>query len=134
MRVRPLEAKDIDRLTQIHEEMGSTYPLPDLTSPQFEQVSVLVDENDVPVMAIAARKTVETYLLMDGNWRTPKWRLTSFAMLHDRVIEKLKGAGYTDVHAWIMPELVEKFGMRRLVRQFGWVRSAWQSFFKEFGE
>ena len=126
-----MEARDIPRLTELHKAMNSTYPLPDLEGDNF-MVQVLTDENDVVVMAMANRRTTEAYLLMDPKWSTPKWRFSSFAMLHDRVMEKLKDRGYTDVQCWIVPELVQRFGMKRLVRQFGWIRSSWVSFFREF--
>ncbi len=131
MIVREMRPDDVGTLRDLHREMGSEYPLPDLESPTF-YVEVLADDNDIPVMAICCRRTVETYLLMDQKWRTPKWRFSGFAMLHDRVIARLKRFGYTDAHCWITPELVERFGMKRLVKQFGWMRSAWTSFLKEF--
>jgi hypothetical protein len=128
--VRPLESKDIPRLREIHEEMGSDYPFPDLQSDMFVGSTVIVNEDDVPVMLVACRKTVEAFLLMDKAWKTPKWRLASFGMLHERVMEKLKVAGYDDVNAWLPPAVVKSFG-KRLVA-FGWVKGTWQNFSKRF--
>ena len=110
--------------------MGSNYPFPDLQSDMFVGATVITDEDDVPVMLVACRKTVEAFLLMDKKWQTPKWRLASFLRLHDVVMEKLKVAGYDDVNAWIPPAVVKSFGKRLM--QFGWTKGSWQNFSKRF--
>ena len=129
MTIRPLEQKDIPKLREIYAEMGFDYAFPDLLSPQFVNVMVLEDDG-VPVMAIASRKTVETYLLMKKGWRTPGWRQEAFLQLHLGAHKAVKALGFTDVHAWVPPQVSKSFG-RRLQRVFGWKKSVWDVFSRE---
>lgn len=129
MNIRPMVAEDVSKLRQIYDEMGFDYQFPDLLSPEFVNVMVLEDEG-VPVMAIASRKTVETYLFMKKGWRTPGWRQECFLQLHLAAHKAVKALGFTDVHAWVPPQVAKSFG-RRLQRVFGWKRSIWEVFSKE---
>lgn len=128
--IREFRPEDIPALRAIHQAQGNSYPFPDLTSPQFVGIVVAVDENDVPVQAIAARKTVEVYFLRDPKWSTPAWRLEVFRKLHLAAHNKMLELGYTDSHCWVPPEVVKAFS-RRLTKIFGWNKSVWQCFSKE---
>lgn len=123
--IRPYRASDEPILRAIHEAQGFDYPFPDLG--QFEGVMVSTDEDDLPVQALAARKTVEMFMLGDPNYRTPRWRMAHFAPLHEEMRKLLLDRGYTDVHAWLPPQIAKQFGSR-LRRTFGWIPSAWQSY------
>jgi len=125
--VRPYRASDEPILRAIHKAQGFDYEFPDLG--RFEGVLVSTDENDSPIQAIAARKTVEMYFLGDPNYRTPRWRMAHFAALHEEMHKFLLDRGYTDVLAFIPPEIVKSFG-KRLQRTFGWVPGRWQHFCK----
>lgn len=130
MRIRNLESKDIPVLRRWHEESGFDYEFPDLT--KFEAVRVLVDENDVPIQAAAARKTVECYLLLDSTWRNPRWRLEGFRQLHEDTCRQLEHKGYTDLHCWLPPQIERSFG-RKLQNLFGWIKSHWSSYSRPLG-
>lgn len=127
--IRPYEPSDESALRALHEAQGHPYPFPDLSHPQFVAIMVATDENDNPVQAIAARKTIEVYMLGDQNWRTPAWRYSIFAQLHFAVHQAIFSQGFTDAHAWLPPKVCKAFG-RRLQRDFGWIPSKWQSFCK----
>jgi hypothetical protein len=127
--IREYQPSDEPVLRALHEAQGHPYPFPDLSHEQFVGIMVATDENDVPVQAIAARKTVEVYMLGDPNWRTPAWRYRVFAQLHIAIHKTVKAQGFTDAHAWLPPRVCKAFG-KRLKRDFGWVSSAWQSFVK----
>jgi hypothetical protein len=123
--IREFRASDEPILRKLHAEQGFDYEFPDLTA--FEAVLVAVDENDLPVQAVAARKTVEVYMLGDPKWRTPAWRFDVLKLLHEGMHRLLLQKGFTDAHCWIPPVVDKAFG-RRLVKQLGWVRSRWQSY------
>lgn len=128
--IRELRYDDIPALKALHKAQGHPYPFPDLTAGQFVDVLVTVDENDVPVQAVACRKTVEVYFLADPRWSTPGWRLESLRMLHLAAHDRLLAMGFTDAHCWVPPRVARAFG-RRLVKIFGWKKSVWQSYAKE---
>ncbi len=129
MNIRPMVPDDIPKLKAIYEEMGFGYAFPDLTAPQFVDVRVLEEDGD-PVMAIALRKTVETYFWMKRDWKTPGWRQEAFMELHWASHREALAMGYTDAHAWVPPEVAKSFG-RRLQRVFGWKKSVWDVFSRE---
>lgn len=128
--IREFKADDIPALKRIHAAQGHSYPFPDFTAEEFEGVYVAVDENDMPVQAIAARKTVEVYFLGDPTWKTPGWRLETFRKLHLVAHNAMLSLGYTDANCWIPPVVEKAFG-RRLMKIFGWKKSVWRSFSKE---
>ena len=125
--IRDLRPDDIPILKRWHEESGFDYPFPELEKKDFEALRVLVDEADRPVQFVAARKTVEIYLLIDPNWRNPRWRLDGVMQVHEDVRSILESKGIQDVHAWLPPEFEKSFG-RRLQRIFGWVPARWKSY------
>lgn len=125
--IRPFRASDEPILRAIHEAQGFDYEFPDLS--QFECVMVSTDEQDSPIQAMAARKTIEAFFLGDPNYRTPRWRMAHFAPLHDEMSKVLRARGFTDVHAWLPPQIAKQFG-NRLRRTFGWIPSVWQTYVK----
>jgi hypothetical protein len=78
---------------------------------------------------VAARKTVEVYMLGDPKWRTPAWRFNVLRELQQAMHDLLFRLGYKDAHCWV-PLAVEKAFGRRLVRDMGWVKSRWTTFCK----
>lgn len=131
--IRTYRPSDEPVLRALHEKQGHPYPFPDLNHPQFVGIMVATDENDIPVQAIAARKTVEVYMLGDPNWRTPAWRFDVFAQLHRTLHRMIFAMDFTDAHAFLPPKVCRAFG-KRLVRDFGWVPGKWQSFCKYLNE
>jgi hypothetical protein len=127
--IREYRASDEPVLRALHETQGHPYPFPDLSHPQFIGILVATDENDVAVQAIAARKTVEVYMLGDPNWRTPAWRFQTFVLLHRQIHKLIFSLGFTDALAFLPPKVVISFG-RRLERDLGWVPGKWQHFCK----
>lgn len=125
--IRPYRPTDEPVLRALHAAQGHDYPFPDLS--QFVGVMVATDENDVPVQAIAARKTIEVFMLGDPNWRTPAWRMRMLCELQREIHKQMFALGYTDAHAFLPPKVARAFG-KRLQRDFGWVPSRWQSFCK----
>lgn len=122
--IRDYKPSDEMVLRALHAAQGHSYPFPDINS--FVGVLVATDENDVPVMAVAARKTVEIYMLGDPNWRTPAWRMRMFSDLHNAMHAAIKALGFTDSHCWLPPSVEKAFG-RRLERDFGWIKEKWNS-------
>jgi hypothetical protein len=130
--VRKLRESDIPVLKELHERRGFGYSFPDLwdyklnrISQEFADVQVRVDEEDRPVIAVACRKTVEAYLWMDEQWRTPRWRMAALVEIHEAVRVRLVELGVRDIHAWLPPEVCKAFG-KRLRQVFGWLPSRWQ--------
>lgn len=131
--IRGYRSSDEPVLRALHEAQGHSYPFPDLNHPQFVGIVVATDENDIPVQAIAARKTVEVYMLGDPNWRTPAWRFSIFIQLHTAIHKLMWSLGFTDAHAFLPPKVCKAFG-KRLERDFGWLPSGWKSFCKYLNE
>ncbi len=122
MTTRPLRESDIPTLRAMAEASG--YPYPDLAEP-LEAVVVLADDQDRPVMAVAAKKLVELYLWC-GKGLTPHENIAALRLLHEGMIEELKTKGYNEgVEAFLPPAISAKFG-KRLEKTFGWVKN-WES-------
>jgi hypothetical protein len=66
MRVRDFRVSDIPALQAMAEASG--FPYPDLKS--IEAVQVVVNEEDVPIMAVAAERTAQLYLFC-GKFERP---------------------------------------------------------------
>jgi hypothetical protein len=129
MNIRPLQPSDIPTLRQMYEYSGFAYEFPDLRGPLMESVMVAVDENDVPVAAIAAERILQAYLLMDLGLH-PATKLRIIRSFHEELAIQLRTRGYHSLEAFLPPPIAESFG-RRLMRSFGWVK-AWPSYCKTF--
>lgn len=129
MTVRPMRQTDIPVLKLIFAAQGFEYFFPDLTGPLIEAVHVVVDENDKPLCAVAAQRTIELYLFA-GAIGPPHVRLHAIRLLHESLIPALKAKGYREVNAAIPPDIANSFG-KRLCKTFDWVQN-WVSFRKRF--
>lgn len=108
----------------------SGYPYPDLSSPLIEAVHVVVDDEDQPVMAVAAQRIVELYLYGKPEPMHPALRLHAIRLIHDSLAAELRAKGYREANAFLPPGIAAKFG-RRLERSFGWVKN-WCSWCRTF--
>lgn len=130
MRVRDVAQKDLPRLRELFEQQGFEYELPDFADKDFLAKQAVVDDADRVVMMVAARRTVELYMLVDKDWETPGWRMQAFALLHAAMRKVLIRLGIADAHCWLPPAIAKSFG-RRLMRQFGWSKPVWTDFWRE---
>jgi hypothetical protein len=79
--------------------------------------------------AALLRLTAEAYLLLDPRAGTPRDRWQWLLALHEAARREAWQRGLEDVHAWLPPPIVKKFG-RRLER-LGWLRDdAWTPYCK----
>lgn len=96
---------------------ASGFPYPDLNDAMIEAVMVILDEEDRPVMACAAKRILELYLYC-GDLR-PHAKLSAVRAFHQEMPEMLRAKGYNEVNAFI-PDTVAAGFKRKLVKMFGW--------------
>ncbi len=132
MTCRDLQSADLPRLQELFAAQGFEYEFPDLQSAQFIVKRVLVDDNGVILGAIAARQTVELFLLADPTWQTPRWRLEALRLQHEDMRQQLAVRGIRDAHAWLPPQICRAFG-RRLLKSFGWRKQMWDCYSRDTG-
>ncbi len=138
MKVRNLIPSDIPLL----KAMQGEFPYPDLegetwthggprpkSEPRLEAMRVLVDDDDKPLMAVAAKRLVELYLWC-GNIERPLAKMYALRLLHEDMANELKQRGYNSVEAFLPPPVAKRFA-RRLVKSFGW-RPNWPSWSRGF--
>lgn len=121
MRTREIRPSDLPLLKQWAEASGFPYIEP-------VGATVVVDDEDRPIMACAPRRIIELYLWAD-SCQNPAVKLHAIRLLHDAMTPEMKRLGFDEVNAFLPPSIAEKFG-RRLARTFGWVRN-WPSFCKK---
>ena len=127
MTVRALKASDLPALRAMADAIG--FPYPELTEEHLEAVRVLVDDDDRPMMAVAAKRLVELYLWC-GDFKRPLAKLHAIRMLDEDMSEILRRKGYHQAEAFLPPTVAKRFA-RRLEKSFGW-RKNWQSWVKGF--
>jgi hypothetical protein len=128
MHLRDFKASDYEAVKELYVRQGFEYELPDMAA--FMEIQVVVDDSDKPVMVLAARPTVEMFLVLDKEWETPQWRLEAFKLIHEAMRGKLEAAGITDAHCWLPPEIEKSFA-KRLMRQFNWVQQLWNCYCRQ---
>src|SRR5467141_457846 len=159
MLIREYQESDLAALRAIHAAQGFDYALPDLSNPLFVTKLVLSDANAAPPFRAASlpleeasalrdaglkpgatqekilgvallRLTAEAYLLLDPRAGTPRERWQWLLALHAAAERDAWQRGLEDVHAWLPPPIVTKFG-KRLAR-LGWLRDdAWMPYCKK---
>ncbi len=150
MQVRQYEERDFEQLRRIHAAQGFAYPFPDLSNPLFLTKLVLLSKEsgrEEPeelelcpdgsrsreriVGAALLRLTAEAYLLLDPQAGTPRQRWNWLLGLQAVAERDAQQRGLEDVHAWLPPQIVAKFGKR--LTQLGWVRDdEWTPYCRRF--
>lgn len=125
MRVRALKASDLPALREMHRAAGFDYAFPDFQNGKFEACAVVADKLDRPLMAAAAERILQLYLL-SGEFPHPASKLHAIRLLHAALAAALKAAGYREANAFLPPAIEKRFG-HRLMRTFGWVKN-WASY------
>jgi hypothetical protein len=129
MRVREYAEGDLEALLQIHARQGFDYPFPDLRDPLFVSKLVLDEDEEEKqaegggkgiVGAALLRVTAEAYLLLDPKVGTARERWNWLLALHGASERDAWKRGLEDVHAWLPPEIAERFGHR--LTKLGWIR------------
>ncbi len=138
MKVRNLIPGDIPIL----KAMQGDFPYPDLEGeewtyggprpprePQLEAMRVVVDDDDKPLMAVAAKRLIELYLWC-GEIEKPLAKMYALRLLHDDMAKELRKLGYNSVEAFLPPPVAKRFA-RRLQKSFGWRLNPWSSLTKD---
>jgi hypothetical protein len=119
---RPLKPSDIPILQEFARQ--SSFPYPQLDHPHIESVLVVVDSDDRPIMACAAKRLVELYLFVDPS-RASGVKKNAIDALHHGMATALRGKLYNSAEIYLSPLIANAFG-RRLERTWNWVRN-WPS-------
>ena len=127
MTVRQLRLSDIPILQEMAERSG--FPYPDLNTEPLELVHVVVDDEDRPLMACAAKRILELYL-WSGEFERPLAKVHALRLLHDTMSQMFRAKGYREANVFLPPVLASRFA-RRLEKTFGWVKN-WPSWAKHF--
>jgi hypothetical protein len=119
MKIRRYDnAIDAYAIKAMHSEQGFEYPLP--SEEEIASFLVVADGENRPIMAVAARRTVEMYFLVGSiPGMTPGEKVEAFKAIHETMRLDLQSQGFTDVNCFIPPSLCRGF-VRRLKRMFGW--------------
>jgi hypothetical protein len=147
MQIREYHESDLDSLRALHSAQGFDYAFPDLRNPLFLTKLVLTPQaanadttrnfgregkcasqepsTAAPIVGAALlRLTAEAYLLLDPSAGTPRDRWNWLLALHDAAERDAWQRGLEDVHAWLPPQIADRFGRR--IAQLGWRRDdAW---------
>jgi len=86
------------------------------------------NEEGKAVQALLGRLTSEAYFLEEPSSASPSVRMRRFLALHSRACEEGREAGVDSVHAWLPPEVSEKFGSQ--LCKLGWTQYTWPVFMK----
>lgn len=128
MKIRALKDSDTAILNEIGERSGAPYPK--LDHPHIELVLVVADEEDRPILAVAAKRMVEVF-----GWFSQEsgaeLRSEAINLIEGPMIETLKRRGYDCAEVFIPPQLERRGFGRILMEKFGWYRN-WTSFGKRF--
>ena len=126
MRVRDLRETDIPILTEWAERSGFEYPQPN--SSTVEKVLVVADDEDAPILAVAAKRLVEVF-----GWFDPaagaELRMEAIRLVQGSMARALKGMGYDCAEVFIPPQLARRGFGDILRNHFGWYRN-WPSWGK----
>lgn len=123
MITRAARSEDFEAIRRIHAESGFAYELPDLGS--TEAIQIVVGDDDVPLMAVIAKRVVEVILVCPSKVMHPLVKMNAIKMLHSSMGEVLSEKGFTEANVFLAQEIEKSFG-RHLVKKFGWMKN-WPS-------
>ena len=123
MTVRPLKSSDIPILQAWAKASGFEYPEPNDTG--IVAFLVVTDEDDLPILAVPAKKLVEVYGYFNPR-AGAELRLGAIQAIHGPMAEALKALGYDCAEVFMPPRIARRGFGRFLVERFGW-RKNWPS-------
>lgn len=130
MTVRPLRDSEIPILREFARASG--YPYPDFDDQHIEAFLVVVDSEDRPIVACAAKRLIELYGYFDPAC-SPSLRMKALGMIHEGMSETLRAKRYNSAECFVPPSIEKAFGGRlmRGIRSprflWRWAKN-WQSF------
>ena len=126
MRIRRYRAEDGPILSQWYDEsIHGTKPM-EFGVSDMAAVFVLVDDSDVPRMAMGGRKTVEIMLMADPDWESPAVRMAGLRALAKEIFKTLFTLGYRSAHCWLEEKLMKSYPRR--LRTLGMIEDRRKSF------
>ena len=118
MIVRDLKDADIAVLREIYDRAKHDFSWPELM--KQDEVSVIVDDYDVPLMAACSKVIPEvTLICAPGGKLHALIKLEGIRLLHESLRDKLVRRGFTEALASVPADLEKNYG-RHLQRHFGW--------------
>ena len=121
MIIRPSRLSDVEELKAIHADQGFAYDFPEWDMGATVEIDGRVDR------AVLIRRTSEAYYLLRSKQNQSreevKRELGIMLALHKELAAPLKRMDIHDVHAWLPPEISERFG--KLMLHMGWTRPLW---------
>lgn len=130
MLIREYRAGDEKFLRAVHAGDGFDYELPDLGDPRLWITrQVLTRADGLPVMAVLGRLTSEAFLLIDPHEKTSgPQTMRRILALAERACADGRSMGIDSCHAWLAPEIAEKFGPQ--IARMGWMKHDWPTYVK----
>ena len=122
MRVRELRDSDIPILREMAEKSG--FPYPDFNDPHIEAFLVVVDSEDRPIIACAAKRLIELYGYFDPE-ASPVLLMRALGALHEGMSETLRAKLYNSAECFVPPSIERTFG-GRLMRGIRSPRFLWK--------
>ena len=129
--IREYEPRDAAILRAMHAADAFDYVLPDPENPLWITRQVL-EVDGRGVMAVLGRLTSEAYLLEDPAERersSPVSRMRRILSLAHVAEIDARSRGIDSAHAWLAPEIAEKFGPQ--LERMGWLPAKWAAYVKE---
>lgn len=124
--IRPFEAKDAERIREIHATNNLPAEcLPDLSDPLILHTGIVEIEGRATI-ACALKGTCELYLFVDHSAGTPEERWQWMLELREYMIRQAWRLGLDQMSAWIPPEIEESFGKR--LEEMGFQKSPWSCY------
>jgi len=123
---------DRPALLAMKEAQGFQYDLPDLDDPRlWISRKVLVNQFGRPIAAILGQLTSEAFLLDSQTDAGPYKRMRRILSLYELACEEARSCGMETTHAWLAPDIKDKFGDQLM--RLGWREHTWASFSKALG-
>ena len=125
VKIRPYKETDLPILKEIYTKAGYNFDFPNLASDPFVgHVLIVVDEEDVPMMAAAVKSVPEIILLCapGGTTHPLVKNARGISLIHETLRKVLTAEGHDEAFAFLPPEIERNYG-RHLMRKFGWLKT-----------
>lgn len=123
MIIREYKESDLPaiQISIANREFAFPFPNP---SEQGVVIRQVIEDEGLPVGLGLVQMTHQAWMVIDPNWRTPKWRWEALQSLHVNLSAVCDEKRIAEVNAWTPSRA---FG-RRLV-SLGWMQSEYPSYF-----
>ena len=109
MIIRDIQARDYEKLRELHVKAPAKYELMEFDGRNFVLGLVAVDDDDIPRVLLCFQRVAEAQVVVDHGWDVPHFRLQALAELIETAKPRMVACGYDEAVGTVGPGVPRRY-------------------------